>query len=61
MFNIGHSQCRNGPLVLSSMGHFKIKGANPASHSPRNIPAIVTVLDQYLKPYYVVVDSFTGF
>ena len=39
MFTIGHFLCGNGPLVLASMGHFKFKGANPASRSPRNIPA----------------------
>ena len=32
---------REWPLVVElfgSMGHFKFKGANPASRSPRNIP-----------------------
>ena len=42
MFTKGHTQCENGPLVLGSMGHFKVLGANPTSGRPRNIPDRLT-------------------
>ena len=62
MFTIGHFLCGNGPLVLGSMGHFKFKGANSASRSPRNIPAphIQTLFPQSSESSDPIRDFIVG-